>query len=566
MKKKNSYIVAILAIVILHFSCKSNSQKGSKEDSQEVNSSEKPNIIIFFSDDMIDEYVGAYGGSHLTPNIDKLALEGVKFENAWSISGMCTPSRFSLLTGTYPGRCSGEKFLTDNPKNEPYAIAWDTHFIPGQNTIARDLSKKGYFTGFVGKWHLGGANQKEIAAKLGLTEDDDPADPEVAEKLEQLQEKLGEIIKQNAGFDYTDRVLWENWEQFPLNVLCTHHFEWMTDGAVKFVEEASKKDKPFFLYVAATGIHGPNHRENLDKDPLLTADGKIDKPYDIVPTRQEVKSRLEATGRPVDHRNVGMLQVDDHVGAVTKKLDELGIADNTIVIFASDHGVEPGKATCYDRGNKIPLIIKWPKNIKPNTVNDFRVQLTDIYPSLFDMAEIKEGPSGKMDGYSFWDGLLGKEYKERKYIYFEDGYTRAINDRKFKYIAFRYAPSVQEKMKSGELKQAPNHFNMEYQAQAAVTMIYQPGYFDADQLYDLEKDPYEQVNLAYNPEFKDILRRMQKDLQELLNTFDHPFDISDTTFMRSEKYLELTKATIDNNELPYWWAKDWGTLEWPPKE
>ncbi|MGD9328083.1 MAG: sulfatase-like hydrolase/transferase [Cyclobacteriaceae bacterium] len=115
----------------------------------------QPNFIIFYSDELDPEYLSLYGDSFQTPNIDRLGQEGIKFTNAYVAAPMCTPSRFALLSGKYPGRCVHKDFLKAYPKEEPYVIAWNTYLEGSLPTIASVLSENGYFTGMAGKWHIG---------------------------------------------------------------------------------------------------------------------------------------------------------------------------------------------------------------------------------------------------------------------------------------------------------------------------------------------------------------------------------------------------------------------------
>ncbi len=438
---------SIAAIGVLSFGCNTQQpQEQTKENDIAVDSVKQPNVIVIFSDEINYTYLGCYGSDRLTPNIDQLAADGMKFTQAHCVSSMSTPSRYTLLTGQYAGHCKHPDFLEDNPTDKPYSVAWNAGINHDTQTIAREMSKNGYFTGFIGKWHTGGD-----ISKLGvpeLAEDADPTKPEVEEKLITYQQKLIDAIKKDAGFDYADRVLWYNWDNFPVKKLQSHHFEWMTNGAVQFLDSAAKSKKPFFLYVATTAIHGPNHVDGLKDDPTITPTGKIDKPYPEHPSREKVIKRLEDAGKEISHINVGLSLIDDHVHAIVKKVEDLNIDDNTLIIFAADHNVEPGKASSYQQGVKTPMIVKWKKKIPKGSVNDNLIAYTDIFPTILDACKIQAGDNLKLSGKSFWKSLTGEAYTPQKYLYFENGYTRAIRDKKFKYIAFRYPPQVIEQLKN----------------------------------------------------------------------------------------------------------------------
>ena len=239
------YIIFVLSGLFLFTSCT------EKET--------RPNIVIFYSDELDPGYLSVYGDYFQSPNIDKLKDEGIKFTNAYVAAPMCTPSRFSLLTGKYPGRCVHNDFLEAYPKDEPYLIAWNTYLEGSLPTIASVLSENGYFTGMAGKWHIG-----KLPEDLNipvLEKDADLDDPDVDAKLKEYQAIVSEQVRKDAGFDYTSSVLWGNFDNFPVLSLRTHNFPWITKGAIEFLQKADKKGQPFFLYVASTAVHGPGHAD-----------------------------------------------------------------------------------------------------------------------------------------------------------------------------------------------------------------------------------------------------------------------------------------------------------------
>lgn len=555
---------SIAALSVLTFGCNTQqSEEQNKVNQIEVDSVKQPNVIVIFSDELNSNYLGCYGSDRLTPNIDQLAADGMRFTQAHCISSMSTPSRYTLLTGQYTGYCKHPDFLNDNPVDKPYSVAWNAGINSNTQTIAREMSKNGYFTGFIGKWHIGGDINKLGVPQLA--KDADPTDPVVEEKLVTYQQKLIDAIKKDAGFDYADRVLWYNWDNFPVKKLQSHHFEWMTNGAVQFLDSAAKNKKPFFLYVATTAIHGPNHVESLNDDPTITPTGKVDHPYPEHPSREEVIKRLEDAGKEITHINVGLSLVDDHVHAIVKKVEDLNIANNTLIIFAADHNVEPGKASSYQQGVKTPMIVKWKNRISPGSINENLISYTDIFPTILDACQIQADDNLNLSGQSFWQSLIGESFTAQEYLYFENGYTRAIRDKRFKYIAFRYPPQVIEQLKNNEYDKAPNHLTTPDQGHATITMTYYPNYFDADQLYDLENDPYERNNLAYNPEYSKELKRLQSQLQKQLNKFEHPYNLGDTTYLRSAEFKALCEKARKNAKFPDWWTRDWKDFSWPPE-
>jgi len=188
MKTRSCLILTAFCISILLISC-------TKKES----TSKPPNIVVIFSDELDPSYLGCYGGSFPTPNLDQLAVEGMQFTRAYSAASMCTPSRYGLLTGQYPGRCTHPYFLNSLPADEPCSIAWNTYIDSTVQTIARQLSKNGYRTGMAGKWHLG-----NLSGEITFSEverDADPALPEIREKLQLFQKLVSDRVKNDAGFD-----------------------------------------------------------------------------------------------------------------------------------------------------------------------------------------------------------------------------------------------------------------------------------------------------------------------------------------------------------------------------
>ena len=529
----------------------------------EKQESQPPNIILFFSDELDPSYVSAYDGSFPTPAIDRIASEGIRFDRAYVTAPMCTPSRYSLLTGLYPGRCDHPEFLSDFPKEEPYTIGWNIYLTEKIATIPKILSKNGYFTGMIGKWHIGKLPEGTLIPEFG--EEPDIDNPEINEKLRKLQDIHIDRVKKEGGFDFAKSVLWGNFDGFRVKELRFHNFPWITKGALDFLDAASKKGEPFFLYAATTAVHGPGHVDAFHRDVNYTLEGKLSgldqyrlNPDSMIQVLSEIQGGL-------GHKYAGMASVDHHVKLVLKKLESLGMGDNTMVIFMADHNVEPGKTTCYEKGLKVPLIIKWPDRIKPNMISSIMVQSLDLFPTILNLVGI-ESQDLELDGKSIEKILSGEEKPIHDYIYSESGLVRSVSDGKYKYISFRYPKDVSEKLESGEMDYIPNTMNLKRQAHSSIAMQKYPSYFDADQLFDLENDPYEQNNLAYNLEYKDKLQEMQEVLKGYLASFDHAYHFEDTAFMHTEKYAELAeKSRAIGTEWIPWLRRDHGYIKWPPE-
>jgi arylsulfatase A-like enzyme len=523
----------------------------------------QPNFVIFYSDELDPEYISLYGESFRTPNIDKLGSEGIKFTNAYVAAPMCTPSRFALLTGKYPGRCVHKDFLEAYPKEEPYVIAWNTYLEGSLPSIASVLSDNGYFTGMAGKWHIG--KLPENVHVPVLKKDADLDDPNVDAQLKKYQNIVSEQVRKDAGFDFTSSVLWGNFDNFPILSLRTHNFPWITKGAISFLEEASKKDQPFFLYVASTAVHGPGHAEAFNKDLRYTLEGKIDDLLKYQLPADSMREAISAQEPRLRHKYAGMACLDHHIKMVANKLTELGLNDNTIIIFMADHNVEPGKATCYEKGLKVPLILKLPEGQYRGVTSKKLVSNVDIFPTMLESANIPIPEGLLLDGISILPGIRSQNIQPRPYVFAESGLARSVSDGSWKYISFRYPEKDLASMKNGEIDYAPNYLNMEKQAHSSIAMEKFPAYFDADQLFNLEEDPYELNNLAYDPSWEAELNRLQNVLADHVSTFDHAYPLADTSFMRTEEYKELVeKSRSYGTDYIPWLRRDHGYIQWPP--
>jgi hypothetical protein len=154
----------------------------------------------------------------------------------------------------------------------------------------------------------------------------------------------------------------------------------------------------------------------------------------------------------------------------------------------------------------------------------------------------------------------------REYVYLEAGYARAITDGAFKYIAVRYPEAVIDRLEEGETEFAPNHLDTHRQSHSQIAMQHYPAYFDPDQLYDLRSDPYEQENLARDPEHEETLEELQQVLRARLETFAHPYDLSPIPFLQSDEYRAMAEKTrAIGTDYIAWLPRDHGRIVWPPE-
>jgi len=471
----------------------------------------RPNILFIITDDQNFDTLGCWGNKVLTPNLDGLAREGVRFTHGYTASSVCTPSRYSCLTGRYASRCTSPEFMKGNPPGAQSAVGFNTRLEPDGN-IGRVLHDAGYVTGVVGKWHTGGWGDF-----LAYPPEADMRDPAIARILAENQARRIAQIKP-CGFDYAASIYWGNLADHKLDMLNVHNMEWVTKGALDFIEQ--NKDKPFYLMMAPTLHHGPNPLKSIGADERITAAGLLPEPLKVMPPRTGIRERLRKAGYPENTAHATWL--DDGVGAVLKRLDDLGLADNTAVFLFSDNATMGGKGTCYDGGARTPWLLRWKGHISPGQVRDELVQNIDFVPTILDICSEKPPAGMRLDGASMLPLLTGKEKKWRDALFFEIGHTRAVATRKWKYIAWRFPKRMQEGIESGRLVAPFYHMDNPVNLQEIASKRH-PGYNDPDQLYDLENDPTEQVNLAKDPKYAEVVKEMQGRLREWLKAFDRPF-------------------------------------------
>lgn len=526
----------------------------------------RPNIVLIFADDgganyinayqQLPEYNGCYGGKFLTPNIDQLAAEGMRFDRAYITSPACVPSRYSVLTGKHPGRNRHPMFVESQASHEPYNLAWNTGLSVGEQTTGSLLSKAGYFTGYTGKWHvwMGENDLKKNWPKF--TEGEAIETAEMDQKLAELQVHLSKAVKQYGGFDWAEGIVYGNHEWTPEGAI-HHNLEWITWNALNFLDEATKLDKPFFLQLSTTAVHGPDHADNLKHDPRITYGGRMTQHLDSLPARTSIASRLEVAGIPVDSDHVGMVQNDDIVGAILAKLDTLGITENTLVIYQSDHGVEPGKGTVYEQGVRVPMIMRFPKMIPAGSSSMEMVQTIDFLPTFAALAGQKE--LSPVDGIDISPAMQGKELK-REALFFEAGTFRGVVMDDWKYLALRFKSAGIEKMKKGEPQVALDAYGREKHTFSGIAQRYYPNYYDSDQLYNLYTDRSEQHNLIDEAAQTERLARMKIVLWEHLKTFEHPYPKTPAPYVLTDEFQQLREERMKQSQQWNWWHNN---FHWP---
>jgi arylsulfatase A-like enzyme len=516
MKKeiKQIMIPVFIGVVFLGNVCKVIGQKA-----------ERPNIIFIVTDDQhrnqfnfISEGQDAEGKpTNLCPNIDKLASEGVIFENSYVSSSVCTPSRYSIVTGTYASRGIGASNIK---KYEGQTnITWNVHVDKKTNNIAQALKDHGYFTGGVGKNHtFKGDNPHEVSL------DADPTDPVIKKQMEDNQASQVAAYK-NVGFDYAGALYKGNLpNQYPVAVE-DHNMEWIVDSALKFLDLAAGKKDPFFLYFATTLAHGPDKLGTKYKgNPLATPVGFLDKPLEVMASRNSVTERITEAG--LEQEKADILWLDDGIGALLDKLEEINELENTVIFFIDDHGVESGKGSLYEGGIKTVSFVYGPNYIKSGLRSKQLVSNIDMVPTALELAGADPVNTYKLDGVSMLPLLNGSTEEIHESLYFEMGATRAILKDGYKYLAFKAPNKVKSKLekngkKATHICDKPGGRGSE----SPALKFYAKNYFSEDQLYQIEKDPFEQENLYGNTEQKKRIKALKAALKEYVKIVPGTFPV-----------------------------------------
>jgi len=372
-----------------------------KSDFSDSNlSRRRPNIIFIVADDLGYGDLSCYGQKRFrTPNIDRIAAEGIRFTDHYSGSTVCAPSRCTLMTGLHTGHCQ----IRGNREQKPVG---QFPLEPCSITTTKLLKQADYITAMFGKWGLGYPGSTGDPMNQGF------------------DEFFGYNCHRNAH-TYYPMWLYHNREKIKLDGK-TYAHDLIIDKAFEFIQ--TNKDRPFFCYMPVTIPHAAMH---APKD-------KHDKWRKKLPEFDAVIGRYSgpAVQNPIAAFPAMVTHLDEQVGALMKLLKDLDIDDNTLVIFTSDNGphVEGGhnpefwdsngplrgiKRDLYEGGIRVPMVARWPGKIKPGTISSHLSAFWDVMPTLAELAEI-QAPQD-IDGISFVPTLTGDNNKQKKheYLYWE---------------------------------------------------------------------------------------------------------------------------------------------------
>ncbi|MCM2372845.1 sulfatase family protein [Aporhodopirellula aestuarii] len=378
-----------------------------------------PNLVIIFTDDQGYADLSCFGGTHvLTPNIDRMAQEGARLTSFYVAAPLCTPSRAALMTGCYPARIDMDvpsSIAVDLPnippgRRFPVCLAGDGRGLnPKELTIAEVAQSAGYKTGMFGKWHLG--DQPEfLPTRQGFEEyfgipyshDIHPQHP------------------RNKVFQFPPLPLLEGETVIELDPDADYLTRRVTERAVKFIE--ANKDENFFLYVAHPLPHGP-----------LAASPEMKKEY--------AQLRTELGKGKAGIFSAAIYEIDWSVGQILKTLKDNGIDENTIVLFTSDNGPAKGsakplsgrKGSTLEGGQRMPTVIRWPKEIPAGSVNDKLMTTMDMLPTFARLAGAKLPESLVIDGKDILPTLVdGAESPHEYFFYAHWGELEAVRWKSWK--------------------------------------------------------------------------------------------------------------------------------------
>ena len=376
--------------------------------------SRKPNIVLIVADDLGYGDLSCYGQTRFTtPNIDKLAAEGMKFTNHYSGSPVCAPSRSALMTGLH----SGHTYIRGNKEVQPEG-QWP---LPDKAyTLTEMLKSVGYTTGVFGKWGLGYPGSDGAPEKQGV-------------------DKFFGYNCQRLAHNYYPAYLWEDAQKLLLDgnsgsSKSEYAPELIHNAALQFLDD--NKHRPFFLFYPMIMPHA----ELVAPEKYMALyRGKFqpEKSFDGVDAGEEGFRNGPYGSQPEAHAAYAAMihLLDEQVGSIMAKLKSLGVDDNTLIMFSSDNGphLEAGadpdyfdsngklrgyKRDLYEGGIRVPLIARWNGVIKPATVSDHVSAFWDIMPTLADL--VGTSLSHEVDGISFLPTLIGDEkQKQHDHLYWE---------------------------------------------------------------------------------------------------------------------------------------------------
>jgi arylsulfatase A-like enzyme len=484
-----------ISVLCVSFAIHADVASAAPRDSQ-------PNIILLFADDLGYTGLGCYGSDlHETPNLDRLAQNGMRFTSAYSACTVCSPTRASLMTGKYPARLRLTDFIAG--QNRPYAKLripdWNKRLELTEVTLPERLKAVGYQTAHVGKWHLSprGADARQFG----------PEQQGFDISIEKPAESKGYFIPQRV---IESRKLSSGYVT-----------DYLTDHAVRIIDQW--KDRPFFLYFAYHTPHTP-----IQGKPEL-----------VEHYRNKIRPGLRHNDLRHNNATYAAMvhSLDESVGRVRRAIEQAGLEKQTIILFISDNGglshkfgeptgfidnhpLRRGKGSAYEGGTRVPMIVKWPGVTRPGSSSDEPVCTVDFLPTILDIAG--QPPQAGLDGQSLVPILRSPQADlQRDALYWHYPHYHAGGD------------SPYGAVRAGRWKL------IEFYEEMRV------------ELYDLESDLGESVNLAEQnsakrDQLRELLHRWRDSVGAQMPTDNPDFDAELARRMASGK--KIVQAELPKNK------------------
>lgn len=443
---------------------------------------QQPNILFILSDDQGSWAMQCAGNKEIdTPNLDRLAATGMRFNNFFCSSPVCSPARATLLTGRIPSQHGVHDWIAAGDtiaKYEPARNGELTEYLQDQIGYTDILADSGYCCGISGKWHLGDSHHPQKSFEYWA-------------------------IHAKGGGPYYNAPMIKDGEVYEEPDYIT---DVITDNALNWLEIEKVNEQPFYLSVHYTAPHSPWSRENHPVD--LYDRYNNDCPFESVPDELVPPEWVQFQSIPVDSAEkrrahlsgyyAAVTAMDHNIGKLIDWLEANNLRENTLIVFTSDNGMNMGHHGVYGKGNatyplnmfeesiKVPFIVSHPGNIHQGTVNDNLVSQYDFMPTLLDYVGIDNSSAANLPGRSFADSLRAVACDSHDHIVVFDEYgpVRLVRTKEWKYV-HRYS-------------HGPN------------------------ELYDLKHDPAEQFNLAGHPDWQTVEREMDQCLTEWFSRYVDP--------------------------------------------
>jgi arylsulfatase A-like enzyme len=430
----------------------------------------QPNLLFILTDNHGAWTLGCYGNKEIrTPNIDKIAAEGMLFTRAYCNNSVCSPSRASFLTGLIPSQHGVHAYIPPASQIGPKAYSTIAEF----RTLPAILSEAGHDSGLSGKWHLGDNLRPQLGFSYWFTKEGG-----------------------DTRTFYNDSMIW-NGKVYREPRYTT---DAITEHAIDFLEQ--HRDKPFFLYLAYNGPYGLGNvvREvHTNRHTAYYADKPMNS-FPREPVNPTLRANRFAVGNLTSMRSyaAAISGVDDGVGQVMAALKRLGLDQSTLVVFAADQGLNAGHRGLWGMGDhsrplntceatvRIPLIFRQPGRIRPGTRSELMVANHDFLPTVLEYLNLKQmtPTNPPLPGKSFARALAGDTFEWQNVIFHEFENTRMIRTPKWK-----------------------------------LTLRHPSG---PDELYDMENDPGEKANLIQESKYDETATTLRSQLSAFFTKYADP--------------------------------------------